>query len=97
MKDLVDLVLIGDLGELDADRLRHALRATFAGRAAQPLPSAVPPPPTTWARPYAEMARGMGMAENLDKGHADACAMLDPILCSGRAGARWDPATRRWE
>lgn len=95
VKDLVDLVVIGDLAELDAECLSHALETTFEQRASQPLPDALPPPPRSWARPYAELAREAGVAPDLDVGHAEAAGFLDPILASEAMG-RWDPRARRW-
>lgn len=95
VKDLVDLVLIGELAELDAKRLSRALVTTFERRASQPLPAAVPPPPRSWARPYAELAREVGIATDIDTGHAAAADLLDPVLGSDAEG-RWDPEVRRW-
>ncbi len=95
VKDLVDLVLISDLAELDGDRLIRALHSTFATRASQPLPDAVPPPPSSWERPYAELAREVGIASDLDAGHGAAAELLNPIL-SSRAARRWDPTARGW-
>jgi len=95
VKDLVDLVLIGELAELDAERLGRALATTFEGRARHPLPAAVPPPPSSWARPYAELAREVGIAVEIEAGHAAATRLLDPVLRS-EAGGRWDPETGRW-
>lgn len=95
VKDLVDLVLISDLAALDADCLRAALELTFARRARQPLPDALPPPPTAWARPYAELAQAVGIALDLREGHATAASLVDPVLASTRVG-RWDPRSRRW-
>jgi predicted nucleotidyltransferase component of viral defense system len=95
VKDLVDLVLIGELAELDAKRLGRALVTTFEQRARQPLPSAVPPPPSSWARPYAELAREVGIAVDVEAAHAAAARLLDPVLQSEAEG-RWDPEVRRW-
>jgi predicted nucleotidyltransferase component of viral defense system len=95
VKDLVDLVLIGELAELDATRLHQALAVTFEQRARQPLPSAVPPPPSSWARPYAALAREVGVAVEIEVGHAAAARLLDPVLRS-EAGSHWDPGARRW-
>jgi hypothetical protein len=44
-KDLVDILLIESSATIGADPLRHALQSTFAERARQPLPDALPPPP----------------------------------------------------
>jgi predicted nucleotidyltransferase component of viral defense system len=93
-KDLVDLVLIGELAEIDAKRLSHALATTFEQRARQPLPNAVPSPPSSWARPYAVLAREVGVAVHIEAGHAAAARLLDPVLRSD-AGGHWDPQARR--
>lgn len=95
VKDLVDLVLIGELAEIDAKRLRHALATTFEQRARQPLPSAVPPPPSSWARPYAVLALEVGVAVDIEAGHAAAARLLVPVLRS-EAGGHWDPEARHW-
>lgn len=95
VKDLVDLVLIGEMAEIDARRLRQELATTFEQRARQPLPSAVPLPPSSWARPYAELAREVGTAVDIATGHALAAELLDPVLRSAAEGC-WDPKARHW-
>lgn len=95
VKDLVDLVLIAELTELDADSLGRSLKDTFRRRARQPLPTALPPPPMAWARPYTELAREVGIASDLDLGRAAAAELLDPVLRS-EADGRWDPRSRCW-
>jgi hypothetical protein len=81
--------------EIDAKRLRNALTATFEQRARQPLPTAIPSPPSSWARPYAVLAREVGIADELGAGHAAAAGLLDPVLRS-EAGGRWNPEAQRW-
>ncbi len=95
VKDLVDLVLIGELAELDAKRLSHALAVTFEQRARQPLPKAIPPPPPSWARPYAELAREVGIVIDIQAGQAAAARLLDPVL-RWETDGYWDPAARHW-
>jgi hypothetical protein len=96
VKDLVDLVLIGDLAELDATRLGGALELTFRTRATHLLPGAMPMPPSSWVRPYAELAQAVGIAPDLDEGYAAAAELMDPILASRRTG-RWDPTVKHWD
>lgn len=82
-------MLIGELAEIDAKRLRHALAATFAQRARRPLPNAMPSPPS-WARPYAVLAREVGVAVDIEAGHAAAARSLLVLVAkvfeSGRGG-----------
>ncbi|MGH9228344.1 MAG: nucleotidyl transferase AbiEii/AbiGii toxin family protein [Acidimicrobiales bacterium] len=96
VKDLIDIVLISDLTQLDAGRLRHALEDTFTRRAMQMLPEAVPAPPRSWARPYAEIAHQVGAAPSLDEGHAIVAALLDPILSLTTTSGTWDRDTKCW-
>lgn len=95
VKDLVDLVLIGDSAEVDAKRLRHALATTFEQRARQSLPNALPSPPPSWARPFAVLAREVGIVADIEAGHAMAARLLDPVLRSEATG-RWDPEAQDW-
>jgi Nucleotidyl transferase AbiEii toxin, Type IV TA system len=95
VKDLVDLVLIGESVDLKAKRLRQALAITFEQRTRQPLPNALPPPPSSWARPYAVLAREVGIAVDIEAGHAAAARLLDPVLRSEASG-HWDPEAQRW-
>jgi predicted nucleotidyltransferase component of viral defense system len=95
VKDLVDLVLIGESAEIEAKRLHQALTATFAQRGRQPLPNAIPSPPSSWARPYAVLAREVGIADGIGAGHAAAVRLLDPVLRS-EAGGHWDPEAQHW-
>lgn len=95
VKDLVDLVLIGELAEIDAEHLHQALTTTFARRGRQPLPNALPSPPSSWARPYAVLAREVGIVDGVEAGHAAAARLLDPVLRS-EVGGKWDCAARHW-
>jgi predicted nucleotidyltransferase component of viral defense system len=95
VKDLVDLVLIGEMAELDAKRLHQALTATFAQRGRQPLPNTLPSPLSSWVRPYAVLAREVGLAIDIETGHAAAARLVDPVLRS-EAGGHWDPEAQRW-
>jgi predicted nucleotidyltransferase component of viral defense system len=95
VKDLVDLVLIGESSEFDATHLHQALATTFAQRGRQPLPNAFPSPQSSWARPYAVLAREVGIAIDIEVGHTAAARLLDPVLRS-EAGGHWDPEAQRW-
>jgi hypothetical protein len=92
-KDLVDILLIAGSETLGAASLRKALVATSEEREQQPLPSSLPPPPTSWEAPYRRLASEVQVEPVLDKAFAEAAAFLDPIL-AGRADGEWDPQGR---
>lgn len=95
VKDLVDLVLIGELAELDAEQLGRSLVSTFEQRDGRSPPKSLPPPPPSWARPYVEVAHQVGIESSLDAGHAAVAALLNPVLRLDSHG-RWDPKPRHW-
>jgi predicted nucleotidyltransferase component of viral defense system len=95
-KDLVDIVLISELAEFDAERLRGEIRHLFEHRATHSVPDALPAPPKDWARPYATMAGGVGLEPDVADGHARATAFLGPVLSGDREALRWDPHAGVW-
>lgn len=95
VKDLVDLVLVKTSMGVEAARLREALEVTFASRGGQPLPAKLPPSPPDWDVAYRRYAEEVGIAADVRVGHAEAAALLDPVL-SGLASGRWDPSHSRW-
>jgi hypothetical protein len=95
-KDLVDILLIARSESLAAADLRNALEVTFGQREHQPLPSSLPPPPTSWLEPYGRLATGLDVEAELDKAFAKAAEFLDPIL-AGRSEGAWVPRRRHWK
>lgn len=97
VKDLVDIVAIAATQSLIADELLQALTSVFSGRAAHLLPSALPPPPDTWAIPYRRLAAELALAADLASGYTIAQAFLDPLL-AGKISvhATWDAPSRTW-
>jgi len=62
-KDLVDLILLLDLGRLDGRPLAQALDAVFGRADSHSLPERLPPPPPEWDSDYAVLADQVGLAE----------------------------------
>jgi hypothetical protein len=56
VKDLVDLVLLIERGQLDKEKTRMALHATFARRATHPLPTSLSSPPPSWQDEFTALA-----------------------------------------
>ena len=66
VKDLVDLVLLIERTRLDAARLQGAIRDTFRCRKTHEIPPALSPPPSSWSRPFAEMAAECGLEPDME-------------------------------
>lgn len=54
VKDLVDMLLLAEMGELDNTTLREAIQATFDDCKTHELPPEVPLPPKDWTLPLKE-------------------------------------------
>lgn len=61
VKDLVDLVLLIDSGQLRRKRVGQAVEVTFETRRTHPLPIRLPEPPEDWADPYTNQAHQLGL------------------------------------
>lgn len=66
VKDLIDLVLFLDSGTLDLDRLRNALRNTFARRATHELPARLEAPPEFWTPVFRRLAEECAVNADID-------------------------------
>lgn len=80
VKDLVDMLLLLDAGTIHQARLKGDIDATFRRRGTHAAPSSLPPPPSGWERPFAEMAVECGLDGNLAELHGRLAAFLDPML-----------------
>ena len=94
-KDLVDILLIERSATIKAEGLRHALQSTFVERARQPLPTSLPPPPSTWTDPYRRLADTVNIEPDLSAAFTRAAAFLDPVL-AGHAHGQWDTHRGEW-
>jgi len=66
-KDLVDLVLLINLGELSSVRLSYCVTTTFNRRATHPIPTSVLPPPPEWKSVFARLAIEGGIEPDLTR------------------------------
>jgi len=96
VKDLVDILLIAELGQIDGQLLQQALQATFGKRKTHQMPSRLADPPSTWSAPFRRLADETGLSYRMlaDAGEA-ASRFLDPVL-RGESAGMWDPATWSW-
>lgn len=68
-KDLIDLVLLTQSGDLAQERVLQCVRATFERRQTHPLPTEMPPPPIEWDRTFAALATEVGVEADLNTGY----------------------------
>jgi hypothetical protein len=96
VKDLVDILLMGQMCEFKIEVLRDALISTFQARNTHPVPERLPSPPRSWSRPFSRLAAELDAPwSDLDDAAIGAKEFLDPVL-SGPAGATWNPVDWRW-
>jgi predicted nucleotidyltransferase component of viral defense system len=96
VKDLVDLVLIARHSSPGAERLGQALGTTFERSRKTAMPDKLPPPPRDWTVPYAQLAAEVGLPSDLAAAHAEAGALLDPVL-RGEACGVWNANAASWQ
>ena len=96
VKDLPDIALLAGVREIEAEHLRGALEQTFSSRKTHALPLSLPPPPASWAAPYARMVEEDELAwADLATLTRAVDAFLTPVL-DGEASRIWTPSTWRW-
>ena len=61
VKDLVDMLLLIELGLLPTSLLRLSIDATFERYARHPLPDRLPEPPMAWRAPFAQLAADVAL------------------------------------
>ncbi len=96
-KDLIDMVLIGELAAFDAERLRGAIQRVFTERGTHLVPSELPLPPADWARRYRALADEVGIEPEPQAGHTRVSKLLNPLLGDESAHGRWVPAAQTWQ
>jgi hypothetical protein len=97
VKDLPDIALLASIQKLSPAPLRAALEQTFGFRKTHSLPLSLPAPPSTWALPYAAMAREDQLPwATLEEVTRAARDFLEPVLRGG-VNADWEPAEWRWQ
>lgn len=77
VKDLVDMVVLGDLGVAGGEELARAVEVVFSHRATHRPPTSLPTPPAEWLVPYGRLAAGAGIGASMAGAHAVAAAIYD--------------------
>jgi hypothetical protein len=97
MKDLVDILLLAEMGELDSTNLREAIQATFDDCNTHELPSEVPLPSKNWSRPFQKMAQEVGLKiETLSDAGVALRKFLEPVF-EDKTRKKWNSTKWDWE
>jgi|694.fasta_scaffold127053_3 hypothetical protein len=60
-RDLVDMILLIERGDLHVDEVRHAVRETFGQRGKRSVPAELDAPPPSWQAEFPAMAQQAGL------------------------------------
>jgi hypothetical protein len=98
VKDFVDILLLGEIGELDGEGLLRAIRLTFQIANTHPLPTSMPSPPQNWGPVYERASVEVGFKEtSLDQAFFMIQQFLDPVLSGNVDGFHWDSTSWVWK
>jgi hypothetical protein len=61
VKDLVDMILLIQIGTMDRSMLERAIQTTFELRGTHAVPPVLPNPPEFWTSPFEAMSRECGI------------------------------------
>ncbi|MBT5928031.1 MAG: nucleotidyl transferase AbiEii/AbiGii toxin family protein [Verrucomicrobia bacterium] len=67
VKDGVDMFLLIQLGDLDRDFLKQAIKEVFEYRKTHPVPTEIMDPPANWASRYEKLSRECGINKSLNE------------------------------
>ena len=79
VKDLVDMVLLIESGEMSAPVLAVAILDTFGNRHSHPLPLSLAPPPIFWSEPFAKLAKECGIDPDIAPQFTKCSRYLDTL------------------
>ncbi len=68
VRDLVDMVLLIQLGTMVNERISGGIRVTFERRNTHSLPAILAAPPMEWQKPYQRLAEECGLSGSVDEG-----------------------------
>jgi len=84
VKDLVDMTLLIQSGELDQRRLLEALVLTFERRRTHELPNALPMPPADWQIPFVALSIECGLPTDINAAFVELQAFFNLVVSAGK-------------
>jgi hypothetical protein len=83
VKDLVDLALLVESGELATQRIQEAVHVTFQRRGTHVLPSVLLPPPPDWRKRFEALAEECRLPRAMDAVFEGVRAYVEAVLTRG--------------
>ena len=79
VKDLVDMVMLIERGDLDKDRVTESITATFGRRNTHPLHTPLEPPPEQWRPVYERLANECSLAIDIDTAYKNLRGYVEEV------------------
>ncbi len=87
VKDLVDIVLLIDKGNMVSSDVVRAIYDTFRHRRTHAVPKILPPPPASWMAPFADSAKDCGIDRQINTQFSKVAQYVMPMLAKLSGGA----------
>lgn len=96
VKDMVDILLLAEIGEIDSKRLLRAIHATFDIRRTHKLPTRLPQPPENWSQPFLRMVDGVELGYGPLEDTIEAMKKFLNLVLSEEIIGTWDASHWNW-
>ncbi len=80
VKDLVDMVMLVQQGDMDPQRVNQSLELTFARRKTHEIPTQLDPPPDSWQPVFDRLAASCQLTSNIDKSFKQLLDYMNRLL-----------------
>jgi hypothetical protein len=78
-RDFVDIALLLQIKKLSKEKVSAAIRATFERRKTHPPPKLLAMPPADWTKPFAALAKGCGLEEDISRAFVAIKSFMDSL------------------
>lgn len=79
VKDLVDMIMLIDRGDMDKDRVKESIAATFGKRNTHELPTPLEPPPEHWRPVYDRLSAECNLSFDIDAAYRNLRGFVESL------------------
>jgi hypothetical protein len=98
IKDLVDILLLAELGHFTGQLLGQAIKATFETAGTHPVPGNLSQPPGNWNQVFRRIAIDVELSVNdLEGAFSKIQQLIDPVLAGKVSDRNWNANRWSWE